>query len=177
MHKCLSATELNPVYRDFLTEAWLSECRLSRLFLFLTLTHTWTSSGCLPPLPSFPSPPLLASRVSHCLQAFHSAVLSPCSDSTFPFDHSPCMWRHDTRPGLVFPPCAVSWANRFCPHDNLAATGCSFLALIMTVYFYPMLYAEWHQMHIHASRQGIQCIAKMHFDISVARDKPLTIHT
>lgn len=82
------------VCRDFLTEAWLSVDSEGSLCLSLTHTHThtWTSFGCLPILPSSFHPPLLASRVTHCLQAFHSGVLSPCPDTTFPFNHSDCLW-------------------------------------------------------------------------------------
>lgn len=49
-----------------------------------------------PPLPSSPSL-AAASGVTHCLPASHSAVLSPCPDAAFPFDHRAWMWWRKTR--------------------------------------------------------------------------------
>lgn len=62
--------------------------------LFLTHTHFL---GSLPPLPSLHSP-LPVSRVTHCLQAFHSALLSLLLTLLFPFRAPACsiMWPAST---------------------------------------------------------------------------------
>lgn len=88
------------VCRGFLTEVWLSVAADSQSSLWLPHKNTLglILTVILPFLPS-PPIPLLASRVSHCLQAFHSTVLSPCTDTTFPFNHSPCVWY--MTPGLA----------------------------------------------------------------------------
>lgn len=103
---CLSATELNPMSAgtSWQRSSVVSDSQRS-LWLLHTQTCTHTLGLVLTAFLSFlPSPPIpsLASRVSHCLQTFHSTVLSPCTDTTFPFNHSPCMWWHDIRPGLSF---------------------------------------------------------------------------
>ena len=107
VHMYVCAAEVNPVS---VGTSWQRPDCLGLQTLkavSLPLTHTYTNIHSLGlvfgrlPLSSSPPPPL-ASRVSHCLQAFHS--LSPCSDAIFPFNHNPFMWWHDTGPGLVFPP-------------------------------------------------------------------------
>lgn len=97
---------------DPLIVAW--QWRTASFHSCHSLTHmhenTLTWRG---PPSSFP-PPLLWEWVI-VLQAFHS-LLSLSSDATFPLDHSPCMWWHDTRPGLALPQRTTSkgpmfWAN------------------------------------------------------------------
>lgn len=98
---------------DFLTAAWLSVAADSQrsLSLFLTLTHTLLAA--FSPFLPLSSPPsslsLLAGRVSHCLQAFHSAVLSPCSWRYFSIQSEPLhvVTCHQARPCISSPTCLL----------------------------------------------------------------------
>ena len=64
-------------------------------------THSGLVFGCLPPLPSFPSPPLpsLGQLAGWVIVYRPCALLSyhPAPDATFPFNQSPCMWGHDNQ--------------------------------------------------------------------------------
>ena len=71
--------------------------------------HTLWTSFWLPSSPSFlpfppPPPARPARRVSHCLQALRSAVLSPCSWRYFSIQSEPLHVRtRQPGPGLAFP--------------------------------------------------------------------------
>lgn len=125
---CLSAMELNV---PGLTAAclWLHIHRALSPSLSLWPTHTLLADFL--PFFSLPSPPLSLQthRVTHCLQAFQSAVLSPCSWRYFSIQSGPLhvATYHQARPCISSLRCLLAWQLL-----STGQSGCSCLQLFTT---------------------------------------------